>query len=100
MLISVGRRLRGREFDGDFNPADVQRISTVDPGPPLRHQLHILAVAAPLLFPGNHTNVYQAPHLNFYVGPRLTSGTPPQTRSVIGNLPNLRLLQSIMSVNE
>jgi len=28
-------------------------------------------------FPGNHTNVYQAPHLNFYVGPRLTVGTAP-----------------------
>ena len=38
---------------------------------------YTLAVAAPLLFPGNHTNVYQAPHLNFYVGPRLTFGTPP-----------------------
>ena len=61
---------------------------------------YTLAVAAPLLFPGNHTNVYQAPHLNFYVGPRPIFGTPPQTRSVIGNLPNLRLSQIIMSVNE
>jgi hypothetical protein len=56
-----------------------------------------------LLFLGNHTNVYQALHLNFYVGPRLTFGRSPSTRSVIGNLPNLRLLQImqiIMSVNE
>jgi hypothetical protein len=28
-------------------------------------------------FPGNHTNVYQALRLNFYVGPRLTFGRPP-----------------------
>jgi hypothetical protein len=53
-----------------------------------------------LLFPGNRTNVHQALHLNFYVGPCLTFGTPPQMRSVIGNLPNLRLLQIMMSVNE
>ncbi len=43
----------------------------VDPGPPLRHQpLHILAVAAPLLFSKSTQIVYQASHLNFHVGSR------------------------------
>jgi len=61
---------------------------------------YTLAVAAPLLFPGNHTNVYQAPHLNFYVGPRLTFSDASVDAIIIGDLPNLRLLQIVMRVNE
>jgi hypothetical protein len=58
----VGGDCEGWEFDGD---------SGVPPTPTTQH----LQLAAPLLFPGNRTNVYQALHLNFYVGPRLTIGT-------------------------
>jgi len=61
---------------------------------------YTLAVAAPLLFPGNHTNVYQAPHLNFYVGPRLTFWDASVDAIRHRRLPNLRLLQIVMSVNE
>ena len=44
--------------------------------------------------------VYQAPNLNFHVGPRLTFGTLSRRDPVIGNLPNPRLLQIVMGVNE
>jgi len=52
-----------------------------------------------LFFDGNQRNCLSGAHLNFYVGPRLTL-KHPYMRSLIGNLPNLRLLQIIMSVNE
>src|SRR5262245_29605580 len=45
----------------------------VDPGPPLRH-LPLIDSQSPLsfFFSGSQPIVYQASHLNFDVGPRLT----------------------------
>ncbi len=69
----MGGGCEGWEFTGTLTQPVFNELARYL-GPPLRHQLHThaRAVAAPLLFPENARNVYQALHLNFYAGPCLT----------------------------